>query len=280
MVIDFHTHTFPERIAAAAMEKLQDAGHIPAHTDGTRPGLVKSMEEAGIKASVVLPVATNPQKVQSMNDLSLLMSGQYGLIYFGCVHPLMENAAQEIRRIARAGLKGIKIHPVYQGVDIDDPRFLRILEAAGEENMTVVMHAGDDIGFPGVRHCAPRMIRRALAQAGPVQLVAAHMGGWRNWEEAAQELADTQALIDTSFSLGHITPRAGENHYADEELRLLDETQFVRMVRIFGSERVLFGTDSPWASQKDALKTFSRLPLSETEKQNILCNNARRLLKI
>jgi len=280
MIIDFHTHTFPDRIAAAAIEKLQEAGHIPAYTDGTRQGLVQSMDKAGIKISVVLPVATNPSKVQSMNDLSLQLSGQYCAIYFGCIHPYMENAAQEIHRIARAGLKGVKIHPVYQGVDIDDERFLRILEAAGEENMPIVMHAGDDIGFPGVRHCTPRMIRKALMRVGPVQLVAAHMGGWRNWEEAEQELADTSVMIDTSFSLGSITPRAGEKHYEKEQLRLLDEEQFVRIVRAFGSQRVLFGTDSPWENQTTALEKLNHLPLNEAEKQNILCENARKLLGI
>ena len=280
MIVDFHAHTFPDRIADAAIQKLQDAGHIPAYTNGTRQGLVKSMQKAGVDLSIVLPVATNPSKVQLMNDLSVQLTGQDGLVYFGCIHPCMDNAAEEIRRIAQAGLKGIKIHPVYQGVDIDDKRFLNILSAAGQQNLTVVMHAGDDIGFPGVRHCSPRMIRNALMQVGPVQLVAAHMGGWKNWDEAVQELGDTSVMIDTSFSLGCITPRPEEKHYSQEELQLLSEEKFVQMVRIFGSKRVLFGTDSPWDDQRMALEKFKGLPLDKDEKQDILCNNACRLLKI
>jgi hypothetical protein len=106
------------------------------------------------------------------------------------VHPDAPDWAEEMRRIASEGLKGVKIHPVYQGVDIDDPRYLRILTLAGELGLIVVMHAGNDIGFPGVVRCSPQMTYNALRQAGPVCLVMAHMGGWRNWDEA-EMLAET-----------------------------------------------------------------------------------------
>lgn len=278
MIVDFHTHTFPERIAAAAIGKLQEASRTRAFTDGTAPGLCASMAEAGIDLSVVLPVATNPAKVGSMNDLSARLTGRDGLVYFGCVHPDMEGAEQEVERIASQGLKGIKLHPVYQGVDIDDARFVRILAKAGEMDLTVVMHAGDDIGFPGVVRCSPEMTRRALLQAGPVRLICAHMGGWRNWERVADCLADTSAMIDTAFSLGEITPLR-EDCYTPQQRRMLDGDAFCRLVRAFGSERVVFGTDSPWDCQRSALEHFLALELSEHEKQNILGANAVRLLK-
>ena len=166
-MIDFHTHTFPEKIAAAALSKLQAASHSRAFTDGTTSGLVSSMQQAGITHSVVLPVATNPLKVSSMNDVSLRLTGQDGLIYFGCMHPDADNWHGELGRIAQAGLKGIKIHPVYQHTDIDDIRFLRILERCGELGLIVVMHAGNDIGFPGEIRCTPPMIANALRQQAP-----------------------------------------------------------------------------------------------------------------
>lgn len=279
MIVDFHTHTFPEKIAAAAIAKLQQASRTVAFSDGTAPGLRASMAGAGVDFSVVLPVATNPVKVGAMNDLSAQLTGKEGLIYFGCVHPDMEKAEAEIDRVASLGLKGIKIHPVYQGVDIDDSRFVRILARAGEMGLAVVMHAGDDIGFPGVVRCAPEMIRRALLQAGPVKLICAHMGGWRNWERVADCLADTSAMMDTAFSLGKITP-LHEGDYAPEEQTLLDTEAFCRLVQAFGSGRVLFGTDSPWDGQLAALEKIRALPLADKEKQDILGGNARRLLGI
>ena len=113
MIIDFHTHTFPDKIADAALAKLRAASHTLSFTNGTVSGLRESMGRAGIDWSVVLPVATNPLKVSSINDLSASLTGRDGLIYFGCIHPDMENPAEEICRIAKLGLKGIKLHPVY-----------------------------------------------------------------------------------------------------------------------------------------------------------------------
>ena len=275
-MIDFHTHTFPEKIAAAAIGKLQQASHSAAFTDGTVAGLRASMARAGIDASVLLPVATNPVKVQSMNDLSIRMNGQEGLVWFGCMHPDTEGWHAELSRIADAGLKGIKLHPVYQGADIDDPRNLRILQRAGELGLILVMHAGDDIGFPGVVRCSPQMTRRALQQAGPVQLVCAHMGGWRNWQEVADALLDTPALLDTAFSLGAIEPV--DDHYAPDELPMLSDEDFVALVRAFGSRRVLFGTDSPWDDMAQCVARIRALPLTDAEKADIFDNNACRLL--
>lgn len=277
-MIDFHTHTFPAKIAAGAIGKLRQASHSAAFTDGTVEGLRASMARAGIDGAVLLPVATNPLKVQHMNDLSIRMNGRDGLYWFGCMHPDTEDWHGELARIAAAGLKGIKLHPVYQGTDVDDERNLRILQRAGELGLTVVIHAGDDIGFPGVVRCSPRMIRRALKQAGDVRLICAHMGGWRNWQEVADELADTSAMLDTAFTLGAITPI--DDHYAPEELPMLPDEDFVALVRAFGADRVLFGTDSPWDDQARAAAHIAALPLTDGEKAAILDGNARRVLGI
>jgi len=277
MIIDFHAHTFPDKIAAAAIGKLQQSSHAAAFTDGTVSALKSSMQAAGVDISVVLPVATNPTKVSSINDISLQMTERDGLIYFGCIHPDMEMWHQELGRISAAGLKGIKIHPVYQDTDIDDIRFLRILSRAGELGLTVVMHSGADIGFPGVIRCAPKMVRNALRQVGNVRLILAHMGGWRNWDEAADCLADTSACIDTAFSLGCITPLT-ENDYPGEARNMLGADDFCRLVRAFGSKRVFFGTDTPWADQRHTIEQINALPLTEAEKADIFGLNARALL--
>ena len=277
MIIDFHTHTFPDKIADAALSKLRAASHTLSFTDGTVTGLKRSMKEASIDWSVVLPVATNPLKVESINDLSAALTERDGLVYFGCIHPDMENPKEEIARIARMGLKGIKIHPVYQGVDIDDLRFLRILDAAAEHNLIVVTHNGDDIGFPSVVHCTPQMTRNALEQVGSVKLVLAHMGGWKNWESVADALLDTSVYLDTAFSLGALV-QSEPRHYSPEEERLLSEEDFCALVRAFGAQRILFGTDSPWSDQKREVEAISALPLTADEKKAIFFENAQRLL--
>ena len=280
-IIDFHTHTFPDSIAAAAIEKLQAASHTRPFTDGTVSGLKKSMTEAGIAASVVLPVATSPRQVAHVNDASIRMNdaaAETGVYSFGCMHPDFPECEGELRRIAAAGIRGIKLHPVYQGVDFDDPRSLRVLEAAGSLGLTVLIHAGLDVGFPGAVHAVPQRIKNALRAVGPVRIILAHMGGWRCWDEVGETLADTGALIDTSFSLGAMTPN-GDGHYrSPQDLALLDEAHFVSLIRAFGSRRVLFGTDCPWGEQRRELQKFLALPLTAEEQRAILWENGSRLL--
>lgn len=279
MVIDFHTHTFPDRIAAGAISKLQSASHTVAFSDGTDAGLLASMQRSGVDCSVVLPVATNPLKVASMNSAILAIPPNERLIRFGAMHPDAPDWRAELGRLAAEGVRGIKLHPIYQGVDIDDPRSLRILERAGELGLIVVMHAGDDIGFPGVVRCSPGMTERALKQIGPVTLVMAHMGGWRNWEDVAELAQHPNAYLDTAFSLGAFTP-LDDGYYAPDEVSLLKAEDFCALVHAFGAERVLFATDSPWADQRDSLRQFDALPLTDEEKSAILSKNAQRLLKM
>lgn len=279
MVIDIHTHTFPDRIAPMAIDKLKHASRTIPFSDGTVSGLCASMEHAGVDWSVVLPVATNPAKTASLNDASIAQTGKHGLIHFGAIHPDTPDALSELEHIAQAGLKGVKIHPVYQGVDIDDPRYLRILDKAGQLGLIVLMHAGEDIGFPGVVRCSPEMTARALRQAGPVKVICAHMGGWHNWNEVVDYLGPTSVMLDTAFTLGEITPLE-EGDYTKEERLMLAGEPFVQLIKAFGSERILFGSDSPWADQATYIEQFCALDLTQEEKRNILGENARKLLGI
>ena len=282
MIIDIHTHTFPDKIAAATLDKLKHLSHTIPFTDGTAAGLAASMARAGVDRSVVMPVATSPRQVPHVNDASARMNelgAQTGLLSFGCMHPDFDGWKEELARVRDLGLKGIKLHPQYQDTDFDDPRYLRILDRCGELGLVVLTHAGLDIGMPGKDNCAPEMVARALEQVGPVKLVLAHMGGWRQWDRVEALLPGTGVYLDTSFSLGEITP-LDDGHYRPEDLPLLDEAAFLRMVRRFGPDRILFGTDSPWDDQETALARLRALPLEPAELEAILGGNAKRLLGI
>lgn len=279
MIIDFHTHTFPERIASHALEHMQSMSHNAVFTDGTAAGLKQSMNLADVTYSVVLPVVTNPEKANHINDVSITHTENDGLIYFGGIHPDTSYWYEELGRIHNAGLKGIKLHPLQQGTNIDDLRYLRILERCGALGLIVVLHAGADPGFPGQVRCTPKMIRSALDQVGPVQLVAAHMGSLMYWDTVPEYLLDTSAYIDTSFALGKMA-QTDEQFYTEDELQLLTEDRFCELVQIFGKDRVLFGTDSPWNRQIYTRKQIDSLPLNQDIKDYIYYKNACRLLRI
>ena len=281
MITDLHTHVFPDRIAPAAIEKLRAASHTKAFADGTVSGLQASMARAGIGRAVALPVATTPRQVPHINDAALSIHQsrrETGVDSFGGLHPDFADWEGELERLAAGGVRGIKLHPPYQGVDFDDPRYLRILKKAADLSLAVLIHAGLDVGLPGARQATPEKIRRAADAVPECCLILAHMGGWRCWEKALRLLPDTPVGLDTSFALGSMTG-IGDGHYRSAgDLAMLSDADFLSILRAFGARRVFFGTDSPWADQADALARFCALPLTEEEKTAVLEKNAEELL--
>ncbi|RKM62624.1 metal-dependent hydrolase [Butyrivibrio sp. XB500-5] len=279
MVIDFHTHTFPDSIAARAVDSLSKEAHIVAYTDGTVSGLIDSMDKGGIDMSVLLPVATNASQVEGINDKALRVNEKYHdrLISFGCIHPEYSRYKEELRRLKNEGIKGIKIHPVYQKADIDSKPFLDIIYAACENDLIVITHAGLDIGFPGVVNCSPKMCRNVINTIGEFKFVLAHMGGWRNWDEVPLYLQDTSVYLDTSFSSGRIQALS-DGYWDNKDKAMLDKDGFIKLVTAFGSRRILFGSDSPWSSQKESTEYIKSLGFSDDDLEKIMSDNARDLL--
>ena len=280
MIIDIHTHIFPDRIAASVISRLSKEGHIKAYSDGTAHSLRTAMDAAGVDVSILLPVATSSEQVTGINDFALRQnehSDQTGLISFGCIHPDFGGYREELMRLKENGIKGIKLHPVYQGANLDDLRFLRIMDCAAGIGLAVVTHMGLDAGFPEARCCTPAMACHVLDEIGSFPLVLAHMGGCGEWDQAVELLTDRDVMLDTAFSTGRFYPDE-EGHWAEEEMKLMDPPAFMKMLRHFGADRILFGTDHPWSDIKTPLDFIRELPLSEEEKEKILGGNAARLL--
>lgn len=267
MVIDFHTHIFPEKIVKRTIDHLEQAGGVKAHTNGLRDGLLNSMKQAGVDYSVVLPVVTKPSQFETINAYAAEITGKDGIISFGGIHPDSQDYRGELDRIKELGLKGVKLHPDYQEVFIDDSRYVNIIRYALELELLVTIHSGIDIGLPQPVHCPPdraaAMLKAVAADhAGPARIILAHTGGCDQWDDVEKYLRGSNVYFDISFTLGRIP---------DEQL--------IRIIRTHGSDRILFATDSPWDGQKEDLYYFRKLGLTEEEREKILWKNGAALLE-
>ena len=270
MTIDFHTHIFPDRIADRAVSALAESGHVHPFLDGRELSLSQSARRAGCALSVVLPVVTRPSQHASVLCFAREINsrtGETGLLSFGGIHPAAEEPEEKLDEMVRLGFRGIKLHPVFQGVGADDERMLRILRAAYERDLIVTIHAGLDISFPGNDLAFPERLARMMDRVPPKKLILAHMGGWGVWEEAVGLLGTEGVYLDTAFCL----KKGDDRHF-------LSPGEFVRMARAHGTDRVLFGTDSPWAGQKAAAELIAEAPLTAEERERILYANGARLL--
>ena len=102
MIIDIHTHTFPDKLASTTIPKLEQMSHTKSYVDGTNGGLMASMAKAGVNYSVVLPVATSPKQVLHINDSSARINEQFaqtGIFSFGCIHPDYDDYRAELARV-------------------------------------------------------------------------------------------------------------------------------------------------------------------------------------
>ena len=260
MIIDFHTHMFPDAIAARTVEKLAKLVENPPETDGTHDGLFRSAQEAGIDCSVVLPIATKASQFYTINEYAAhFQKGK--IISFGSIHPASENYKEELREINAMGIKGIKLHPDYQGVYFNDIRYKRIVSYATELRLIISVHAGQDPLCPEDIHCTPQMAAELIEDVAPEKLVLAHLGGNQQWDEVERYLVGKNVYLDTAVIFDYI-----------------EQEQFLRILRNHGSDKVLFATDSPWAGQKRFVDIMKEMPVTEKEREDVLGGNAAELL--
>jgi predicted TIM-barrel fold metal-dependent hydrolase len=259
-VIDFHAHGFPEKIADRAVENLENHYKVRISHGGRISDLMYHAKEGEIEHLVLSSAATKPEAVKVNNDWVASVAAQYPRFVtgFGSIHAGFTDFAEELRRMRSLGLKGIKIHPDFQGFDIDDARMWPIYEEIGED-FIILFHVGDKISEAS----SPLKLARVLDSFPGLNVVAAHLGGWSRWDEAKEYLLGREIFIDTSSTFW-----------------CLSKEERAGLMRLHGTDRVLFGTDYPIATQKQGIEDFLSLPLSETEKDNILYNNARQLLNL
>ncbi len=269
-VIDIHTHVFPEAIADKTIAALSQRAGSKAYTNGKIDGLLASMNSSGIACSVIAPVVTAPKQFDSINRFASEINEKYAedvreglprLISLGGIHPDSEDYKAQLKTIKSMGFKGIKLHPDYQGVFFDDIRYKRIVSYATELDMFILVHAGVDIGLPEPVHCTPKMALDVVKETACSKLILAHFGGFRLWDDVEELLATKDVYMDMAFVAGYI-----------------DEEQFCRIVRKHGSQKILFGSDSPWAGQLETVEWLKRVSLTDEEKENILWKNSHNML--
>lgn len=263
MLIDFHTHCFPDTLALRAIPKLSKAsGGLIPQTDGTLSGLRDSMQKNGVDASVVLCIATNPHQQTKVNDFAASIHNGRDIFAFGSVHPKSPNALEELERIHAMGLPGVKLHPDYQGFMADDPALKPLYRKISSLGLITLFHAGTDLGNPPPYGGAPARIAAALPWLdGPV--VAAHWGGIQCYENVLRWLCGTDVYLDTSMGYGCI-PR----YYAQ------------KILENHSPDRVLFGSDTPWHSPLMEKVLLDTLDIAPADREKINYQNACRLLSI
>ena len=263
MIVDFHTHIFPRRIAPYILSKLSHHHDIPNFSDGTIHGLLNSMQAAGVQTALISRITVHPVKVDAVNQW-LLGHMRNNILPLATIHPDQPEGPAYIDYLNQAGFKGLKLHPDYQGFYADDRRMYPFYEVAQALKVPVLFHAGLDRGLPPPFKAMPGHLYQVHKDFPRLKMIAAHLGGEDNYDETEATLLGTDIYLDTAFVL-----------------RIVNQEILKRFFRKHPIERFLFGTDSPFTDQKTELHFLHNLPfLTAPQKDKIAGQNAARLLNI
>ncbi len=263
MIIDFHTHIFPDDVAARAISSLvtSSGGRTSPKSDGTAEGLICNMDRFGIDLSVIQPVLTSHKSFLRVNTWAKELSSDR-IHAFAGFYP-SEEYKEDIDTLVSMGFRGIKLHPEFQNFDVDDPAMLPLYDYALGKGMTLLFHAGYDPSFSPPFRATPKKFRTVIDRLGGGKIVLAHLGGQSFWDEVEEYLVGEKVYFDTAMGFS-----------------LYGEERFLRILRAHGEDKILFGSDSPWGDAGAEIAAIRRLPVEDAVKEKILGGNAARLLNL
>lgn len=265
MLIDFHTHFYPEDIAKNTIKKLSLQAGFNFYGEGTIDSLKKFMIADGVYISINAPVATKPGQVKSINKKMIeYNSKEKNIICLGAMHPLFNKTGdvkEEIEYLAKNNIKGIKMHPEYQNFYPDDGGLKKIYEECIKNNLFILFHSGADAAFDfDVTKGIPKRFRQVIKSCPDLKIILAHMGGYHMWEYVYKELVGLNVYFDTALC----------NEIEDNALACL--------IKEHGYDKIIFGTDFPWERAYILKEKIKKVTNSEDIRQQIFYQNASKLL--
>ena len=252
-IFDTHCHVFPDKIALKASGATGDYYGVKMRHPGTVEVLKTAAAAAGVTDCLVCSAATKPNQVSAINDfIASVCKGEKHFVGFGSLHPYMENIESEADRMESMGIVGVKMHADFQGFRLDDPKAYALYEQI-EGRFPVLFHMGDI----NTENTTPEQLVDIVRRFPKLKVIAAHLGGYSVWERAARVLPDLGVTVDTSSSLPFIGAKRG-----------------CELIRAFGAENCLFGTDYPMWDHGEELSRFNEMDLTDAERKMILWDNA------
>ncbi len=256
-IVDFHAHAFDEKIAVKATENLHKYYGITPAADGRYCNLLKSAQESRVDKLVVCATATKPQQVQMINNYVSGLQNE-NIIGFGTLHCDYDEIDAELDRMSDLRLNGIKFHPIFQKFKIDDEKAMRMFEKIGNR-FPVLIHMGDK----NEDGTTPERLWNVIKELPNITFIAAHLGGYGEWDAVKKFLIGKNLYFDTSSSVRFMKPKMARD-----------------FIRAHGTDKILFGTDYPLSNHAYEMNVLKKLKLTEEEYEKIYWKNAYKLLNL
>jgi len=276
LIIDFHTHIFPDDVSRNR-EKYSDDPSFRLLYSSEKSGLIGLGElidyirDDDLSGAVAMSFPWRDADLCRLHNEYMAESASlsYGKIFpFGMVP---RGDISSVRKIAgeikSAGLYGIGEIAFYEkGMDADAEKFLReVFEAAIDLSMPVCLHLNEPVGhiYPGKYEPCLGAVYMLLAEYRECRVVLSHWGGGMPFYELMPEVKE--ALRNVWYDTA-ATPY------------LYSGTIYKAALGIIPVEKILFGSDFPLLG----VKRYREIIEAETGESAplIMGLNARKLLGV
>ncbi len=231
----------------------------------TRENMRRSMDENGVVASAVMPIPPNV----NFSDLAEAAEKDNGILPFTGIDFSQSSDAIDSQLAAdvKAGARGLKLHPVIQKEKLTSVKTFSAIESFMHYRLPVLCHCGTSSYYPSDEHYMEEpsygeiFYIRNLARAFPgVGFIIGHSGLYQ---------------VEDALNLLH------PYHNIFMEISFQSPKMIRRLIRVFGPDRILYGTDWPWGDRLTAVKCVRRACGNDRQlARRILYENAAELLCI
>ena len=279
MIIDFHTHIFPEAIrnnrekyfpSESAFKLLYDSSG--SKLVGAKE-IVAAMDEQGVDRSVVFGFPWKASATfQMQNDYVMEVVTRYPerLVGLCCFDPFNKEAVPEARRCLESGLSGIGEIAFYQS-GIDDTALdmlTPLMEICLDKDLVFLIHTNEPVGhrYPGKTPNTLKQLYTLVTRFSENKIVLAHWGG---------------GIFFFNLLKKEVKERL-KNVYFDTAASpfLYDPEIYRYAAEIAGVDKILFGSDFPLLKPERYFKEFENAGLSKAQIDAISGMNAAKLLNL
>ncbi len=269
MIIDCHTHIFPDQIRKNREDFCrEDAGFSSIYKDikakmiGIEE-LISSMDETGIERSVICGFPWEKSELCSLHNRYILESASY---YPNRVIPFIslqfsspDWSLNELDRAFKEGAKGVGEVGFYNKrmtlKDIDGMK--PVLEEMEMRRIPILLHTNEIIGhhYPGKGRTSIETFYKFILKFPKLPIILAHWGGGLVFYELMPEVSRemTNVFYDTAASPFIYSKRI-----------------YSIVSQIVGVERILFGSDYPLIRPERYFRELEESGLSEEDRKRIL----------
>jgi predicted TIM-barrel fold metal-dependent hydrolase len=265
MLIDAHTHIFPEKSAENILRITSQKFKVKVYGKGTASDLIAQMDENRVNYAVIHMVAVNPKAARMINTWLINLS-EPRFIKFGTLHPHQQDYQQEIERLREHGIRGVKLQPDVQGFTVDNKDLTYPLyEELAKKRLIVMFHVGGNPIPRSNQRSTPKMVLRVAEDFPELTIIAAHLGGLNMWNEVITTLAGREnVFMETSMTYENIPPAIAE-----------------KIIRKHNPKKIFFGTDYPFAPIKSCVERAQKVSfLTAGEKEDLMGLNAHRFFQL